>query len=216
MTGNAKEERSEGYEAYFAVMIGLCAALSGFAGFLSADASSHANTAGNDNIMWHAEATTAQTRAYQFIIRDDQLLTQASIEDSIGTATNDTVLHSIANELRNRTYAVKLGFLTYLGTGTMMYSDFEHAWNAFQDYEYQDANDYYQLSQEAAAKEQQNSQKATSYLLSAVTFAFVTVIAAAGLNVYKKSIRRNILYLSIVVLIVSLLYLASIILSLGG
>lgn len=210
---DTKEERTGGYEAYFAIIIGICAALSGMAGFLSASASNQANVAGSDNIMWHTEATTAQTQAYQFIIRDDQLLTEASIQDSVGTATNDPLLHSIANDLRNKTYAVKLGYLTYLGTPSLMYGSFDQAWNAYQEYMYEDANEYYQLSVDAAAQEQQTSQEATSFLLCTVLFAFVTVVAAAGLNVSKTSIRRVILYLSIIVLIGALAYMISLVLS---
>ena len=206
----SKGSVSKPYEKYFAFLIALSAALSGLAGYMSAEATRNANVAGVLSMKWQTEASAAYDSATQIIIRDQQLLADAWAQDAMGDLQGDPDYHIIANQLRNLTDVVDHDYLYYDGTPTYRFSSYEHAWNTYVNDMYQNYDNYMEISDDHTKEGQHQLQRANSFLLATVILAFGTVVAAAGISLSQRKFRFVMLLIVLTVLLITLAYMLSI------
>lgn len=197
------------YEKLFAVMIAISAALSGFAGYLSADAGREAVGAGVVSLKWQTEATFSYDRGMQMIMQDQQLLSDALVQEALGDINYDMTYYALAEELRGMTMCVSMGFVDVDGTGTAAFDDnFTLAWAAYVEYLMADYNNYMIRSDQYSVLSKEKAGEANSYLLATVILAFGTVVAAAGVSLTYTKPRQVMLAIVAVVIVVSSFYIA--------
>lgn len=206
----SKGVTSKPYEKWFALLVAVSAALSGLAGYMSAEATRNANIAGVQSMKWQTEASAAYDSAMQVIIRDQQLLADASAQDAMGDLKGDPDYYTIANHLRNLTDVVSHGYLYYDGTPTYRFSSYAHAWNTFVDDMFQDYDNYMEQSDSIITGGQHQIQRANAFLLATVILAFGTVAAAAGISLTQRKVRLAMLLIVVAVIVITAAYLLGI------
>lgn len=204
-------EKDRSYERLFAILIALTAATSGLAGFLSAEAGREAVGAANTSLKWQQEATFSYDSNMAMIQHDQQLLTDANVQETLGDINHDMTYYSIAEELRSQTYIYSMGYIDLDGTGTLAYNDnFTQAFVAYATNMLADYNQFRKNSDEFSALAKSKAGDANSYLLATVILAFGVVIAATGLSLSRRSNRQVMLVVVACIIVASLIYIVTI------
>ncbi|OPY30871.1 MAG: hypothetical protein A4E32_02198 [Methanomassiliicoccales archaeon PtaU1.Bin124] len=195
----------------------MAAATSGLAGFLSAEAGREAMGASNVSLKWQSEATFSYDRGMQLITHDQQLLSDADVQETLGDINHDMTYYTIAENLRAKAYCVEMGYVNVDGTGSSKYNNnFGQAWGAFAQNTLADYNVFMNKSDANSTKAKSFAGEANAYLLATVIMAFGTVVAAAGTTLTQRPMRQFMLIIVGMIIAVTLFYILTIWLGLTG
>lgn len=196
------------FETILAILIAVAAALSGTAGYLSAESKNMENGAKGLSLKEQNLANTYYLDANQMFILDVDALREAEIYEIMADVQGNESYREIAYYIRNTTVLVMDGYLDYKGEVTAKYGgDYELAMNAYDDSLYADYRTHLLASELAALDAQHHSQMSSSYLLSTVFMAFSGVLATIGITASMWKIRLLMVGLVVIVMGLSSIFI---------
>ncbi|MFQ5918460.1 MAG: hypothetical protein ACE5I4_00260 [Thermoplasmata archaeon] len=177
------------YEFILTVLVVVSAGMAALTGYLSAlNGEAEADFRG-EGLGALTKASTNALEANQIILRDERILITADFADTIGET-------EFAQELRNRTRVVRLGYLDFNGNGTPEYDgDYDTAVNAYLEDMFAPQQENQTRSDIAFANAEIVSAKEVDFLLGTILFALAAVLAGQGLAADSQRVRRLFTYI---------------------